>query len=109
MLIGRFPVPESQNPEAHRGFYILRPDKIGRAAVNPLPGAVVPDVVAFKIASVLVLSPRFEILGPVGIYAVRTFGKEGMFYLLFAVMVLWTLVPLALAYLTFSRFRREEI
>ena len=29
----------------------------------------------FKIASVLVLSPRFEILGPVGIYAVRTFGR----------------------------------
>lgn len=63
----------------------------------------------FKIASVLVLSPRFEILGPVGIYAVRTFGKEGVFYLLFFVMALWTLVPLALAYLTFSRLRREEL
>ena len=34
----------------------------------------------FKIASVLVLSPRFEILGPVGVYAVRTFGREGVIY-----------------------------
>jgi Cu-processing system permease protein len=63
----------------------------------------------FKIASVLVLSPRFEILGPVGVYAVRTFGKEGIFYLLFFIMALWTLVPLAFAYTAFSRFRKEEL
>jgi len=63
----------------------------------------------FKIASVLALSPRFEILGPAGIYAVRTFGKEGIFYLLFAIMLLWTLIPLGYAYLVFTRFRKEEI
>ncbi len=63
----------------------------------------------FKIASVLVLSPRFEILGPVGVYAVRTFGREGIFYLLFFIMALWTLIPLALAYTVFSRFRKEEL
>ncbi len=63
----------------------------------------------FKIASVLVLSPRFEILGPVGVYAVRTFGREGIFYLLFSIMALWTLVPLLLAYTVFSRLRKEEL
>lgn len=63
----------------------------------------------FKIASVLVLSPRFEILGPVGVYAVRTFGREGIFYLLFFIMALWTLVPLVFAYTVFSRLRKEEL
>ena len=88
---------------------------IGTAAVmdlgikQVLALALLNPAEVFKIASVLVLSPRFEILGPVGIYAVRTFGREGVFYLLFSVMALWTLVPLALAYLTFSRFRREEL
>ena len=62
----------------------------------------------FKIASVLVLSPRFEILGPVGIYAVRTFGREGVIYLLLSVMALWTLVPFACAFITFTVLRREE-
>ncbi|MEW6143954.1 MAG: ABC transporter permease [Thermodesulfobacteriota bacterium] len=62
----------------------------------------------FKIASVLALSPRFEILGPVGVYAVRTFGREGVIYLLLSVLSLWTIVPFVYAFLTFSLFRREE-
>lgn len=63
----------------------------------------------FKIASVLVLSPRFEILGPVGVYAVRTLGQQGVFYLLFSIMVLWTLVPFGFAYMAFTRIKKEEI
>ncbi len=62
----------------------------------------------FKIASVLVLSPRFEILGPVGIYAVRTFGREGVIYLLLSVLALWTIVPFIFAFITFTVLRREE-
>ena len=62
----------------------------------------------FKIASLLVLSPRFEILGPVGVYAVRTFGREGVVYLLLSVMALWTVIPFVYAFITFSIFRREE-
>ncbi len=62
----------------------------------------------FKVASVLVLSPRFEILGPVGVYAIRTFGQQGVFYLLFSIMVLWTLIPFGYGYLIFTRFRKEE-
>ncbi len=62
----------------------------------------------FKIASVLVLSPRFEILGPVGVYAVRTFGQQGVFYLLFSIMLLWVLVPFGYAYFVFTRFKKEE-
>ena len=63
----------------------------------------------FKIASVLTLSPRFEILGPVGMYALNTFGREGLLYLLIAVLLLWTVLPLAWGYVTFNVTRREEI
>jgi len=62
----------------------------------------------FKIASVLILSPRFEVLGPVGIYAVRTFGSDGIFYLLLSIMVLWIFIPLGYAFMVFSVFRKEE-
>ena len=62
----------------------------------------------FKIASVLVLSPRFEILGPVGVYAVRTFGRDGVIYLLLSILALWALVPFTCALIYFSVLRREE-
>ena len=73
----------------------------GLALLNPAE--------VYKIASVLVLSPRFEILGPVGVYAVRTFGQQGIFYLLFSIMILWILFPIGFAYLAFTRFRKEEV
>lgn len=73
----------------------------GLALLNPAE--------VYKIASVLVLSPRFEILGPVGVYAVRTFGQQGIFFLLFSIMILWILIPIGFAYLVFTRFRKEEI
>ena len=63
----------------------------------------------FKIASVLILSPRFEILGPVGIYALNTFGREGLLYLLISVLLLWTLFPLAWGYFIFNVIKQEEI
>lgn len=62
----------------------------------------------FKIAAVLNLAPRFEVLGPAGIYALRTFGHAGTFYLLFFMMILWTAVPLLCGFLVFSVFRRQE-
>ncbi|HSC35746.1 MAG TPA: ABC transporter permease subunit [Thermodesulfobacteriota bacterium] len=71
--------------------------------------AVLNPAEVFKIASVLLLSPRYEILGPVGVYAVRTFGSGGIVLLLVSILSLWTIVPLALAHLTFSVFRREEL
>ncbi|MFQ5788378.1 MAG: ABC transporter permease subunit, partial [Thermodesulfobacteriota bacterium] len=63
----------------------------------------------FKIVSVLILSPRFEVLGPVGIYALNTLGKVGLFYLLISIMVLWTLIPFGYALLSFSVLKREEL
>jgi Cu-processing system permease protein len=71
--------------------------------------AVLNPAEVFKIASVLLLSPRFEILGPVGVYAVRTFGSEGIIFLLVSILSLWIVVPLVLAHLTFCVLRREEL
>lgn len=68
----------------------------------------VNPVEAFKIASVLNLSSRFEILGPAAVYAARTFGETVIFFMLFLVLVLWTVIPLALSVLHFSYLRSEE-
>jgi Cu-processing system permease protein len=62
----------------------------------------------FKIAAVLNISPRFEVLGPIGIYALRSFGYGGTFYLLFSVLLLWIAIPLGLGFLVFSVLRRQE-
>jgi Cu-processing system permease protein len=63
----------------------------------------------YKILSVLILSTRFEILGPVGIYASDTLGRYGSLITLTFILFLWTLIPLTVSYLYFCRFRKEEI
>lgn len=63
----------------------------------------------YKILSVLILSSRFEILGPVGIYIYNTFGRPGSLALLTGVLICWSVIPLIAAYLNFCRFRREEV
>ncbi len=50
----------------------------------------------FKIAAVLNLRQNLEVLGPVGIYAYRTYGSQLM-PLLVGLLALWGIVPAALA------------
>ena len=63
----------------------------------------------YKILSVLVLSNRFEILGPVGIYISDTLGRYGSIIVLSFVLLLWSLIPLTISYQYFCRIRKEEI
>ncbi len=63
----------------------------------------------YKILSVLVLSTRFEILGPVGIYAFDTFGRYGSLVVLSFILIMWSLIPLVISYQYFCRIRKEEI
>ncbi|NIP37603.1 MAG: ABC transporter permease subunit [Candidatus Dadabacteria bacterium] len=63
----------------------------------------------YKILSVLVLSSRFEILGPVGIYILNTFGRLGSLAMLTGVLIVWSAAPLLGAYLHFCRYKREEV
>lgn len=65
-------------------------------------------VEAFKIASILNLSSRFEILGPAAVFAVRNYGVTNIYLLLFSVLFLWVLIPLLISLFYFCHFRREE-
>lgn len=61
----------------------------------------------FKIAAVIALSTRFEMLGPVGVYALRTFGSSGAFALLVGVLVLWTVIPLSVGAFLFNKMDKD--
>ena len=69
--------------------------------VNPLE--------AYKIASILTLTPRFEILGPAGVYALNTFGKPLLLSLLIFIQLLWALIPIGISIFYFCYFRKEEV
>jgi len=69
--------------------------------INPLE--------AYKIASILILTPRFEILGPAGIYALNTLGKTNLFILLITIQLLWIVIPVALSVFHFCYYKKEEI
>jgi len=56
----------------------------------------------FKIAAILNIRGSLEVLGPAGIYAVRTYGTQLMPGLI-GVMLAWTLLPLTFAYYAFRR------
>ncbi len=56
----------------------------------------------FKIAAILNLRGSLEVLGPAGIYALRTYGTQLMPGLI-AILLAWTLLPLTFAYYAFRR------
>jgi Cu-processing system permease protein len=64
------------------------------ALLNPLQ--------LFKMAAILAVRSNLEILGPAGIYAVRTYGSQLM-SLLVTILFAWTIVPLAITYLVFRK------
>ncbi|NLF66761.1 MAG: ABC transporter permease, partial [Chloroflexi bacterium] len=59
----------------------------------------------FKIAAVYSLRQNLEVLGPAGIYALRTYGSQ-LLPLLVGLLLAWVLLPFLAA--TFS-FRRKGI
>jgi Cu-processing system permease protein len=56
----------------------------------------------FKIAAILNIRGSLEVLGPAGIYALRTYGSQ-LLPGLIAVLAAWTLIPMSLAYISFRR------
>jgi Cu-processing system permease protein len=64
------------------------------ALLNPLQ--------LFKMAAILAVRSNLEILGPAGIYAVRTYGSQLM-SLLVTILFAWTIVPLSITYLVFRK------
>ncbi len=64
------------------------------ALLNPLQ--------LFKMASILAIRSNLEVLGPAGVYALRTYGSQLM-PLLMAILLGWTILPLSATYLIFRR------
>lgn len=64
------------------------------ALLNPLQ--------VFKMAAILAIRSNLEVLGPAGIYAVRTYAGQLM-PMLIASLALWTVVPLSITYAVFKR------
>lgn len=62
--------------------------------INPLQ--------AFKMGVIVNLNASLDVLGPVGMYASQTYGRA-LPWLLVAVLILWTLLPLALAVVLFKK------
>lgn len=56
----------------------------------------------FKIAAILDLRTSLEVLGPAGIYAVRTWGEQLM-PLLVGLLLAWSLLPLLVTVKLFQR------
>lgn len=64
------------------------------ALLNPLQ--------LFKMAAILAIRGNLEVLGPAGIYALRTYGAQLM-PLLLLILLGWTTLPLAATYLLFRK------
>jgi Cu-processing system permease protein len=55
----------------------------------------------FKMAAILNINATMDILGPAGIYALQRYGQS-LSAIFFGVLVLWAIVPAALAYARFA-------
>jgi len=66
-------------------------------AAGAFNAAMANPLQVFKVAVVLSGSDNLEVLGPAGVYAVRTYGA-GLLAGLVGLLVAWTVAPLALAY-----------
>jgi len=64
------------------------------ALLNPLQ--------VFKMATILSIRSSLEVLGPAGLYALRTYGGRLM-PLLLTILIAWTILPLVFTYLVFRQ------
>ncbi len=67
-----------------------------------LAGLLLNPLQAFKVASLLVIRGGLEVLGPVGLFAARSWGAA-LAPILVAVLLLWVALPLAAAALALER------
>jgi Cu-processing system permease protein len=64
------------------------------ALLNPLQ--------VFKMAAILAIRGGLEVLGPAGLYALRTYG-ERLMSVLVIILIAWTILPLTFTYMAFRR------
>ena len=64
------------------------------ALINPLQ--------VYKLAAILSIKNDLEILGPAGVYAVRTYG-DALLPMLLVLFTAWIAIPLSIGYFIFKR------
>jgi len=64
------------------------------ALANPLQ--------VYKLATILSIKNDLEVLGPAGVYAIRTYG-DALLPILMALFVVWVIAPLGVGFLIFKR------
>jgi len=64
--------------------------------------AIVNPLQAFKMGVIVNMNASLDVLGPVGMYASQTYG-DGLPWILAAVLILWSVVPLAVAVILFRK------
>ncbi len=64
--------------------------------------ALLNPMQVFKMAVIVSIRDNLEVLGPAGIYAVRTYG-DGLLALLLGILAAWVVVPLAIGAYVFKR------
>jgi Cu-processing system permease protein len=64
------------------------------ALINPLQ--------LYKMAAILAIRSNLEVLGPAGVYAVRTYGSQLLLFLS-VLLLAWTVIPLTFTYMIFKR------
>jgi len=64
--------------------------------------ALVSPLQLFKMAAILAIRSNLEVLGPAGVYAVRTYGSQ-LLLLLFGLLIAWTAIPLIITYQIFKK------
>lgn len=64
--------------------------------------ALINPMQVFKMAVIVAIRDNLEVLGPAGVYAVRTYG-DGLLPILMGILVAWALVPLSLGAFVLKR------
>nr|WP_290669781.1 ABC transporter permease subunit [Ardenticatena sp.] len=81
---------------------------LGTAFVRTLPLrslfmlTILNPLQVFKLSAIMAVQSNLDVLGPAGLYAMRTYGTH-LSFLLVAILTAWTLIPLTLSYTAFKQ------
>ena len=64
--------------------------------------AIWQQIEIFKMAAILNIRSSLEVLGPAGVYALRTYG-QGLLPILILILTAWIVVPMLITHLIFRK------
>lgn len=81
---------------------------LGTAFIRTLPLSTLFTLIianplqVFKLSAIMVVQTNLDVLGPAGLYAMRTYGDR-LTWLLASILIAWTIIPLTLSYTMFKQ------